>query len=78
MAEFVTWHNKPPLHGRELGADDVQFTFDRFLREKANVLRDTLESVDRVEVVDRYTVKFILKEPFVSDSPELRGKPLTC
>src|SRR5215467_9406744 len=61
----ITWHNKPPLHGRELAADDVKFTFDRFLQEKANVLRDTLESVDRVEVVDRYTVQFVLKEPFV-------------
>src|SRR5262249_35646734 len=36
----VTWHNKPPLNGRELVADDVKFTFDRFLNEKANVLRD--------------------------------------
>lgn len=61
----VRWHNKPPLHGRELVAEDVKFTFDRFLSEKANVLRDTLESVERVEVVDRYTVKFVLKEPFV-------------
>src|SRR5262252_2416492 len=61
----VKWHNKPPLNGRELVADDVKFTFDRFLNEKANVLRDTLEPVDRVEVVHRYTVKFVLKEPFV-------------
>src|SRR3989441_7627948 len=61
----VTWHNKPPLNGRELVADDVKFTFDRFLSEPANVLRYTLEPVDRVEVVDRYTVKFVLKEPFV-------------
>src|SRR5215471_16440917 len=61
----VTWHNKPPLNGRELVADDVKFTFDRFLNEKANALRYTLEPVERVEVVDRYTVKFILKEPFV-------------
>ncbi len=61
----VKWHNKPPLNGRELVADDVKFTFDRFLSEKANVLRETLEPVDRVEVVDRYTVKFVLKEPFV-------------
>jgi peptide/nickel transport system substrate-binding protein len=29
------------------------------------VLREQLEPVDRVEVVDRYTVKFVLKEPFV-------------
>src|SRR5215813_15442331 len=34
----VHWHNKPPLNGRELVADDVKFTFDRFLNEKANVL----------------------------------------
>src|SRR5215467_5129535 len=61
----VTWHNKPPLNGRELVADDVKFTFDRFLNEKANALRDQLEPVERIEVVDRYTVKFILKEPFV-------------
>jgi peptide/nickel transport system substrate-binding protein len=61
----VTWHNKPPLNGRELVADDVKFTFDRFLNEKANVLRDQLEPVERIEVVDRYTVKFVLKEPFV-------------
>src|SRR6266702_2003548 len=61
----VTWHNKPPLNGRELVADDVKFTFDRFLSEKANVLRETLEPVERIEVVDRYTVKFVLKEPFV-------------
>ncbi len=27
--------------------------------------RYILEAVDRVEVVDRYTVKFLLKEPFV-------------
>jgi peptide/nickel transport system substrate-binding protein len=61
----VKWHNKPPLNGRELVADDVKFTFDRFLTEKANVLREQLEPVERVEVVDRYTVKFVLKEPFV-------------
>ena len=65
LRQGVKWHNKPPLNGRELVADDVKFTFERFLSEKANVLRETLEPVDRVEVVDRYTVKFVLKEPFV-------------
>ncbi len=61
----VKWHNKPPLNGRELAADDVKFTYDRFLTEQGNPLRFTLESVDRIEIVDRYTVKFLLKEPFV-------------
>ena len=65
LRKGVKWHNKPPVNGRELVAEDVQFTFDRFLAEQANPLRYMLEPVDRVEVVDRYTVKFVLKEPYV-------------
>jgi peptide/nickel transport system substrate-binding protein len=61
----VRWHNKAPVNGRELVAEDVKFTFDRFLSEKSNPSRYFLDSVDRVEVVDRYTVKFVLNEPFV-------------
>jgi peptide/nickel transport system substrate-binding protein len=65
LRKGVKWHTKPPVNGRELVAEDVKFTFDRFLTEKGNANRYMLESVDRVEVVDRYTVKFLLKEPFV-------------
>jgi peptide/nickel transport system substrate-binding protein len=65
LRKGVKWHNKPPVNGRELVAEDIKFTFDRFLNESANVDRYILESVDRVEVVDRYTVKFLLKEPYV-------------
>ena len=65
LRQGVQWHNKPPVNGRELVAEDVKFTYDRFLTEKANANRYMLEPVDRVEVVDRYTVKFLLKEPFV-------------
>jgi peptide/nickel transport system substrate-binding protein len=65
LRKGVKWHNKPPVNGRELVAEDVKFTFDRFLTEKGNPERQLLDSVERVEVVDRYTVKFILKEPFV-------------
>src|SRR5215468_2294368 len=61
----VKWHNKPPLNGRELVAEDVKFTYDRFLSEPGNPLRFMLDPLDKVEVVDRYTVKFLLKEPFV-------------
>ena len=61
----VRWQNRPPVNGRELTADDVKFTYDRFLTEKGNPLRFMLDPVDRVEVVDRYTVRFRLKEPFV-------------
>ena len=65
LRQGVKWHNKPPVNGRELVADDVKFTYDRFRTEQGNPNRYMLDSVDRVEVVDRYTVKFLLKEPFV-------------
>ncbi len=65
LRKGVKWHNKPPLNGRELVAEDVKFTYDRFLTEKGNANHYMLEPLDRVEVVDRYTVKFLLKEPFV-------------
>jgi peptide/nickel transport system substrate-binding protein len=65
LRQGVKWHNKPPLNGRELVAEDVKFTFDRFMTVQGNPARDLLAAVDRVEVVDRYTVKFILHEPFV-------------
>ena len=65
LRQGVKWHNKPPVNGRELVAEDVKFTFDRFLAEQTNPNRYMLEAVDHVEVVDRYTVKFLLKEPFV-------------
>src|SRR3989475_4432622 len=65
LRQGVKWHNKPPLNGRELVAEDVKFPYDRFLTETGNANHFLLEPVDRVEVVDRYTVQFLLKEPFV-------------
>ena len=65
LRQGVKWHNKPPVNGRELVAEDVKFSFDRFLTVPGNPERQLLESVHRIEVVDRYTVKFLLKEPFV-------------
>ena len=65
LRKGVRWHNKPPVNGRELTAEDVKFSFDRFLTEKGNPRRYILDPVDRVEVADRYAVRFRLKEPFV-------------
>ena len=58
----VRWQPKPPVNGRELTAEDVKYTFDRFLT-KSNPNRSVLEMVDKVEAPDKYTVKFTLKEP---------------
>jgi peptide/nickel transport system substrate-binding protein len=60
----VRWHNKPPVNGRELTADDVKYTYERFLGTRANPSRTVLEQVEKIEALDRHTVTFTLKEPF--------------
>ena len=63
LRKDVRWHNKPPVNGRELTADDVKYTYDRFRTIQGNPNRQFLESVDRIDVLDRHTVRFVLKEP---------------
>ncbi len=63
LRQGVRWQPKPPVNGRELTADDVKYTYDRFLATKGNPNRTLLGMVDKVEAPDKYTVKFTLKEP---------------
>src|SRR5262245_19285952 len=65
LRKGVRWHNKPPVNGRELTADDVVFSVNHFMTVKGNANAYMLKSVDKVEAPDKYTVKFTLKEPFV-------------
>jgi peptide/nickel transport system substrate-binding protein len=60
----VRWHPKPPLNGRELTADDVKYSYERFLGTKANPNRFLLELVDKIEAPDKQTVRFTLVEPY--------------
>jgi peptide/nickel transport system substrate-binding protein len=60
----VRFHPKPPVNGRELTAEDVRFSVERLLTAPGAGNAVMLRAVDRVEAVDRYTVKFTLKEPF--------------
>jgi peptide/nickel transport system substrate-binding protein len=63
LRKGVRWHNKPPVNGRELTAEDVKYTYDRFLNTKGNGNRYLLESVEKIETLDKHTVKFTLREP---------------
>ncbi|MDQ7844065.1 MAG: ABC transporter substrate-binding protein [Armatimonadota bacterium] len=48
----------------EVAAEDVKFTFDRFTdKDVASPNASSWEGVERIEVVDRYTVRFRLKQP---------------
>ena len=64
LRKGVRWHPKPPLNGRELTAEDVKYSYERFLGTRANPNRNVLEVVERVDVVDPRTVRFTLKEPY--------------
>ena len=59
----VRWQPKPPVNGRELTAEDVRYSLERFLTVPGNVLASTLRFVERVEAPDRSTVRVTLKEP---------------
>jgi peptide/nickel transport system substrate-binding protein len=64
LRKGVRWHQKPPVNGRELTAEDVKYTYERFLTIKGNGNRPVLEQIDRIDVIDPHTVRFVLKEPF--------------
>ncbi len=65
LRKGVRWQNKPPVNGRELTAEDVVYSVERFKTITGNANAYMLSSVDKVEAPDKYTVKFTLKEPYV-------------
>ena len=64
LKKGVRFHPKPPVNGRELTADDVVYSMDRFRTVKGNPQAYLLGMVDKVTAVDRHTVKFTVKEPY--------------
>lgn len=56
----VRWHD-----GQEFTAEDVKFTYERLMDPKTNTVRRAdFELVDRLEVLDPYTVRVTYREPF--------------
>lgn len=73
----VKWHNKPPVNGRELVANDVVFSMERIRTNNPRFLsRSALVSVDQITAVDPYTVKFTLKTPNASFLTVLSGESI--
>ena len=57
----VKFHNRPPVNGREMTAEDVKYSYE-LLKDKAQYsTRAAL--VKTITVIDKYTVKFELSMP---------------
>ena len=72
----VRWHNKPPMNGRELTADDVVYNFHRYFGNEltgspfseAEPTPYTLAQlpVESITATDKWTVVFKLNAPNLS------------
>ena len=61
LRQGVRFHNRPPVNGREMTAEDVKYSYE-LLKDKAQYsTRAAL--VKTIQVVDKYTVRFELSMP---------------
>ena len=73
IRQGVNWHNKAPMNGRELTADDIVFNYHRYLglgsgfTESSPSFAGFVGSVpmESVTATDKWTVVMKLKEPFL-------------
>src|SRR5512145_3425995 len=52
LRKGVKFHNKPPVNGREVTAEDVKYSLDRFMAKSG--FRSRLEAVQSLEATDRH------------------------
>lgn len=71
LAPNVKWHNKPPVNGRALTAEDVVYSLNRSRTPEPRFInRSFLASVDKIEAAGSDTVRVTTKEP---DATLLQG-----
>lgn len=70
LRKGVKFHN-----GKELDAEDVKYSYERVMDPKSGSGgRGDLVLIDKIEVVDKYTVKITLKSPFATILAALGGR----
>lgn len=63
----VKWQNKPPANGRELEAADVVFSLNRVRSPEARFInKSVIAMVDKVEALDKTTVRIVTNRPDAS------------
>jgi peptide/nickel transport system substrate-binding protein len=62
LRKGVRFHHKPPVNGREVTAEDVKYSLERFMAKSG--FRERFEPVQAIDAVDRHTVRITLKEAY--------------
>ena len=61
LRQGVKFHNRPPVNGREMVAEDVKYSYD-LLKDKAQYATRAA-AVKSITVIDKYTLRFDLTMP---------------
>lgn len=62
LNQGVTFHNKPPVNGRELTSQDIKNTLESYAKSGAHT--GAFDLLDHVETPDKYTATLVMKQPF--------------
>ena len=82
IRQGVNWHNKAPMNGRELTADDVVYTYQRITAQGDFTERPVRSTAavdlpwESIEATDKYAVVMKLTEPSLGALEALIGDPL--
>ncbi len=63
LRQGIHWPNIPPVNGRELVADDVVFSYGRYMSD-GSPHAAILGFIESIEAPDNYTVVYNLKQPW--------------
>jgi ABC-type transport system substrate-binding protein len=63
LREGVKFHDIPPMNGRELTAEDVVFSFEAYQAPGALGQSAIFRDVDKVELLDDYTIQVSMTKP---------------
>jgi peptide/nickel transport system substrate-binding protein len=84
LRQGIHWQNKPPVNGRELTAEDVQYSYDRFLgtgngfTEKNFIANMIIPSVEKVVATDKYTLEVYFNGASATNLLQLSSLPLVA
>ena len=76
LRQGMKWHDRPPLNGRTLVAEDVVYSIRRALDVPQSAIKGEFALIDSLRAIDPQTVELKAKEPFAPLNGKLGGKQM--